>query len=198
MSMGPSFLTVHERSNGDIGLVLPNQTTDMYVLRASAKPGPKGSRSTQDIVRCKDDTVLASIAWIDPKKDMIKIEKAAYMSEGECCGSWIRLVDAWKSASPTKGNCTEQFTGSDRRSYEWKLELRNLRKLYAPDRAEHIAVETQFTPKGHVLEMNPVDCVGVGEMLYVTLLVGLARRRHKRRHGLPGAVSRVVENVLFM
>jgi hypothetical protein len=104
MSMGPSFLTVHERSNGDIGLVLPNQTTDMYVLRASAKPGPKGSRSTQDIVRCKDDTVLASIAWIDPKKDMIKIEKAAYMSEGECCGSWIRLVDAWKSASPTKGN----------------------------------------------------------------------------------------------
>ncbi|QRW27087.1 3-deoxy-7-phosphoheptulonate synthase [Rhizoctonia solani] len=198
MSMGPSILTVHERPNGDIGLALPNQTGDMYVLRGSAKPGPKGSRSTQDIVRCKDDMVLASVAWVDPKKDMIKIEKAAYMTEGERCGSWIPLGDAWKSAAPAKGDCTEQFNGSDRRPYEWKLELRNLRKLYAPDKTEHIAVETQFTPKGHVLEMNPVDCVGVGEMLYVTLLVGLARRRHKRKHGLPGVVSRVVENVLFM
>ncbi|CAE6347954.1 unnamed protein product [Rhizoctonia solani] len=129
MLMSPSFLTVHERSNGDIGLALPNQTGDTYVLRGSAKPGPKGSRSTQDIVRCKDDTVLASVAWIDPKRDMIKIEKAAYMGEGECCGSWIRLVEAWKSAAPTKGDCTEQFTGSDRRSYEWRLELRNLRKV---------------------------------------------------------------------
>ncbi|ELU44013.1 hypothetical protein AG1IA_01956 [Rhizoctonia solani AG-1 IA] len=192
MSMGPSILTVHERPNGDIGLALPNQTGDMYVLRGSAKPGPKGSRSTQDIVRCKDDMVLASVAWVDPKKDMIKIEKAAYMTEGERCGSWIPLGEAWKSAAPAKGDCTEQFNGSDRRPYEWKLELRNLHKT------EHIAVETQFTPKGHVLEMNPVDCVGVGEMLYVTLLVGLARRRHKRKHGLPGVVSRVVENVLFM
>ncbi|KAF8710666.1 Class-II DAHP synthase, partial [Rhizoctonia solani] len=198
MSVGPSILTVHERPNGDIGLALPNQTGDMYVLRGSAKPGPKGSRSTQDIVRCKDDMVLASVAWVDPKKDMIKIEKAAYMTEGERCGSWIPLGEAWKSAAPAKGDCTEQFNGSDRRPYEWKLELRNLRKLYAPDKTEHIAVETQFTPKGHVLEMNPVDCVGVGEMLYVTLLVGLARRRHKRKHGLPGVVSRVVENVLFM
>ncbi|KAF8683007.1 Class-II DAHP synthase [Rhizoctonia solani] len=198
MSMGPSILTVHERPNGDIGLALPNQTGDIYVLRGSAKPGPKGSRSTQDIVRCKDDMVLASVAWVDPKKDMIKIEKAAYMTEGERCGSWIPLGEAWKSAAPAKGDCTEQFNGSDRRPYEWKLELRNLRKLYAPDKTEHIAVETQFTPKGHVLEMNPVDCVGVGEMLYVTLLVGLARRRHKRKHGLPGVVSRVVENVLFM
>ncbi|KAG8763990.1 hypothetical protein FRC11_007040 [Ceratobasidium sp. 423] len=224
MSTGPSFLTIHERPNGDIGLrlPLPNQSEDMYVLRGSTKPGAKGSRCTQDVVRCKDDTVLASVAWVNPKKDMIKIEKAAYAGEKEGYDSWMRLEDAWKGAAPTKGDCIEEFTGSDHRSYEWRLEMRNLRKvilgdhamtankrltclsflwqwkLYAPDRIEHIAVEIQFTPRGHTIEMNPVDCVGVGEMLYVTLLVSLARRRHKRKHGLPGIVSRAVENVLFM
>ncbi|KAJ1310075.1 hypothetical protein OPQ81_006827 [Rhizoctonia solani] len=198
MSMVSSFLTIHERSNGDIGLLLPNQSKDLYLLRDSAQSGPKGSRCTQDVVRCKDDTVLASVAWISPKKDMVKIEKAAYVGEKERYGSWMRLEDAWKSAAPTKGNCTEEFTGSDHRPYQWRLEMRNLRKLYAPDRIEHIAVETQFTPRGHILEIHPVDCVGVGEMMYVTLLIDLARRRHKRKYGLPGVVSRAVENVLFM
>ncbi|KAH7340582.1 hypothetical protein B0J17DRAFT_715785 [Rhizoctonia solani] len=198
MSTGPSFLTIHERSNGDIGLRLPNQSGDVYVLCGSAKSGPKGSRCTQDIVRCKDDTVLASLAWINPKKDMIKIEQAAYTSEKGDWGCWIRLEEAWKSAAPTKGDCIEEFTGSDHRPYEWKLEMRNQRKLYAPDRIEHIAVETQFSPRGHIIEMNQVDCVGVGDMMYITLLVGLARRRHKRKHGIPGVVSRAVENVLFM
>ncbi|CAE6389814.1 unnamed protein product [Rhizoctonia solani] len=198
MSVGPSFLTAHERPNGDIGLTLSNLSGDVYVLRGSSKPGPKGSRHTQDIVRCKDDTVLASVAWINPKKDLIRIEKAAYPHGVEDCGYWMRLEDAWKSAAPTKGDCTEAFTGSDHRLYEWRLEMRNLRKLYAPDRIEPIALETQFTPRGHIVEMNSVDCVGVGEMMYITLLVSLARRRHKRKHGLPGVVSRAVENVLFM
>ncbi|CAE7132572.1 unnamed protein product, partial [Rhizoctonia solani] len=181
---------------GDIGLALGQK--DVYVLRNSAKPGPKGSRCTQDIVRCKDDTVLASVAWINPKKDLVKIERVAYTSEAEDCGCWVRLEDAWKGAAPTKGDCTEEFAGSDHRSYEWRLEMRNLRKLYAPDRIEPIAVETQFTPRGHIIETNVMDCVGVGEMMYITLLVGLARRRHGRKHGLPGMVSRAVENVLFM
>ncbi|CAE6519932.1 unnamed protein product [Rhizoctonia solani] len=136
MSIGPSFLIIHERPNGDIGLALPNQSENMYVLRASAKLGPKGSRCTQDVVRCKDDTVLASVAWVKPKRDMIKIEKAAYANEKECSDSWMRLEDAWKSAAPTKGDCTEGFTGSDRRSYEWRLEMRNLRKVISGDHAK--------------------------------------------------------------
>ncbi|CAE6427376.1 unnamed protein product [Rhizoctonia solani] len=136
MSAGPSFLTVHERPNGDIGLALPNQSGDVYVLRGSTKPGPKGSRCTQDIVRCKDDTVLASVAWVNPKKDLIRIEKATYANKTEDCGCWMRLEDAWKSAAPTKGDCTEAFTGSDHRPYEWRLEMRNLRKVISGDHAK--------------------------------------------------------------
>ncbi|CAE6410473.1 unnamed protein product, partial [Rhizoctonia solani] len=201
-SLDVAFLISNHFKRGQSGRGRSEKGRDVllnvYVLRGSTKPGPKGSRHTQDIVRCKDDTVLASVAWINPKKDMIKIEKAAYTSGTEDCGRWIRLEDAWKSAAPTKGDCTEEFTGSDRSPYEWRLEMRNLRKLYAPDRIEHIAIETQFTPRGHIIEMNPVDCLGVGEMMYITLLVGLARRRHKRKHGFSGVVSRAVENVLFM
>lgn len=46
--------------------------------------------------------------------------------------------------------------------------------------------------------MVPVDCVGVGDMLYITLLIGLARRKHKQKRGLSGAFSRAVESLLFM
>lgn len=104
MTIGPSILLIHERPNGDIGLVLPNQGEDLYVLQASAKPGPGTSRCTQDIVRCKDGTVLASVAWVDPKKHLVKIENAAYEIAKQGGDSWMRLNDAWKPAAPTKGD----------------------------------------------------------------------------------------------
>jgi hypothetical protein len=104
MSIGPSFLVIHERSNGDIGLALPNQSENMYVLNTRTKSGSNRVRCIQDVVRCRDNAILATVMWINPKKDLVKIEDVAYTTIDQWGNSWTRLDDAWKAAAPIKGD----------------------------------------------------------------------------------------------
>ncbi|KAG9085820.1 hypothetical protein FRC07_013279, partial [Ceratobasidium sp. 392] len=171
-SAGSSLLIVHERPNGDIALALPHGESDAYRLETTATtsiPPPVSGKHQriQQVVRCSDNAVLASVAWVDPKKDLVRVGNAK-------SDVWVKLDEAWKLADPTKGDCVETFTGSDNKPYEWRLELRNMRKLYGPNGPECIATTSQFTSRGHTLEMIPMDCTGVGDMIYITLLIGLA------------------------
>ncbi|KAG8730361.1 hypothetical protein FRC12_020311 [Ceratobasidium sp. 428] len=195
-SAGPSLLIVHERPNGDITLAFAQGELDAYRLETTETtsiPPPSSAKSqrVQQVVRCSDNAVLASVLWSDPKKDLVRVGDAK-------SNEWVKLDEAWKLAEPTKGECVERFTGSDNKTYEWRLELRNMRKLYGPDGPECIATTSQFTARGHTLELVPMDCTGVGDMLYITLLIGLARRRPRTKRGFSGKFSRVVEGVLFM
>ena len=105
MSIGPSLLQIHERANGEISLSFP-QKEDVYVLRASkseengAKPPIRGS-CTQDVVRCADGAVLASVVWVEPKKDLVRFPNGM---AGMDAKTWVRLDEAWKAAEPTKGD----------------------------------------------------------------------------------------------
>jgi hypothetical protein len=97
MSVGPSLLLVHERPNGDITLAL-SQGGDLYRLEtteSSPAPTPAKRQRTQNVVRCSDDAVLASVSWIEPKKDLVRIGQS---------DSWVRLDDAWKAAVPSQGD----------------------------------------------------------------------------------------------
>ncbi|KAG8741599.1 hypothetical protein FRC10_002672 [Ceratobasidium sp. 414] len=195
-STGSLLLLVHERPNGDITLAFSHGETDAYRLEtteATSVPPPTSAKHQriQQVVRCSDNAILASVSWIEPRKDLVRVGNA----KGDV---WVKLDEAWKAADPTKGDCVETFTGSDNKTYEWRLELRNMRKLYGLGSAECIATETQFTPRGHTLELTPADCTGVGDMLYITLLIGLARRRPRGKRGFSGKISRAIEGVFFM
>ncbi|QRW00495.1 hypothetical protein RhiJN_28513 [Ceratobasidium sp. AG-Ba] len=180
--MSMSHFLIHERPNGDI--TLSQGETDVWRLETTDTPSipPPDSgkhKRIQQVIRCSDNANLASVSWNGPKKDLVRLGNAK-------SDAWIKLDDAWKAADPTKGDCIESFTGSDNKTYEWRLELRNMRKLYGPDGPECIATESQFTSKGHALELVPMDCIGVGEML----------PRPKR--GFSGKFSRMIEGALFM
>ncbi|KAG8721913.1 hypothetical protein FRC08_008889, partial [Ceratobasidium sp. 394] len=156
--MSSSLLLVHERPNGDITLTFAHSEADAYRLETTettSVPPPNSTKRQriQQVVRCSDNEVLANVSWTEPKKDLVRIGNAK-------SDVWVKLDEAWKAAEPTKGDCVESFTGSDGKQYEWRLELRNMRKLYRIESAECIATESQFTPRGHTLELTPADCTG--------------------------------------
>ncbi|KAG9098774.1 hypothetical protein FRC06_005990 [Ceratobasidium sp. 370] len=130
-SAGPSLLLVHERPNGDVTLAFPQGEADAYRLEATetmSLPPPSSTKRQriQQVVRCSDNAILASVSWTEPQKDLVRVGNA----ESDV---WVKLDEAWKAADPTKGDCNqhqsvEAFTGSDGKTYEWRLELRNMRK----------------------------------------------------------------------
>jgi hypothetical protein len=97
MSIGPSLLLVHERPNGDITLAL-SQGGDLYRLETTettSAPTLAKRQRTQNVVRCSDGAVLASVSWVDHTRDLVRI------GQGD---SWVRLDEAWKAAVPAQGD----------------------------------------------------------------------------------------------